>query len=139
MGKVRMGATNQKPVTPERPRIDAAARRALRAAQTDAREMVDEREATEHKPDRTGNARIYRGIAVIDAIIDWELEHGAAERRRQRRALELLTAARWALYDELAAAGADEVRQHPTYAGYARLVGRIDRFLAEAAGSEAGR
>jgi hypothetical protein len=48
-----------------------------------------------------------------------------------RRARALLEAARWALYEDLQAAGADEERQQPRLRARARLLARIDRFLGQ--------
>lgn len=48
---------------------------------------------------------------------------------KNKRLKRLLRAARDALYEEIAAAGEEEVRQHPTLRAHARLVARIDKAL----------
>lgn len=46
-----------------------------------------------------------------------------------RQALKLLDEAKQAINADLAAAGSDEVRQHPTLRARDRLSGKIEKFL----------
>lgn len=117
---------------PPRPRITAAARDAIAAVMADSEEMVDEREGTEHDPNTRHNRAVRRGLAFLQTMLRWEGSHGAEERRRQQQAIKLLRAARGALFDELYAAGNDEVRQQPRLRAVSRLVDRIDKFLKNA-------
>lgn len=49
--------------------------------------------------------------------------------RRTPKASDLIRELAAAVDDELTAAGADEVRQHPAFASKARLLDRVERYL----------